>query len=313
MQVLLADPAGFALVAGFFGLLIGSFLNVVIHRLPLMLEREWAGQCAELRGEPAPAGEPFSLVRPRSRCPSCGTGIAPWDNLPVVSWLLLRGRCRACKAPISARYPAVEAITGALFAWSAWHFGFGLQAALGLVFTAYLIALTGIDLDDYSGSTMGNLPIGQGISVTPMQMAAAYSAIANGGILRTPRLIAQVGGEQRAKDTTGERVISAQTASQIRTMLEGVLAPGGTASEVEVPGYQLAGKTGTAEKAVDGGYSETDYVASFVGFAPASRPKLLVAVMVDTPQYETSGGAVAAPVFGQIAEFALPYLGISPG
>ena len=96
-------------------------------------------------------------------------------------------------------------------------------------------------------------------------------------------------------------------------MLEGVVEAGGTASEVEVPGYQLAGKTGTAEKAIEGGYSETDYVASFVGFAPASRPELLVAVLVDTPLYENSGGEVAAPVFGEIAEFALPYLGIPPG
>ena len=107
--------------------------------------------------------------------------------------------------------------------------------------------------------------------------------------------------------------MSAATATKVRTMLEGVLAVGGTASEVEVPGYELAGKTGTAEKAVDGGYSETDYVASFVGFAPADDPELLVAVMVDEPLSVHTGGAVAAPVFGQIAEFALPYLGIAPG
>ena len=96
-------------------------------------------------------------------------------------------------------------------------------------------------------------------------------------------------------------------------MLEGVLEAGGTASAVSVPGYELAGKTGTAEKAEDGGYSESRYVASFVGFAPASNPQLLVAVMVDEPTYVHTGGEVAAPVFGEIAEFALPYLGISPG
>jgi cell division protein FtsI (penicillin-binding protein 3)/stage V sporulation protein D (sporulation-specific penicillin-binding protein) len=107
--------------------------------------------------------------------------------------------------------------------------------------------------------------------------------------------------------------MSTQTASQLRTMLEGVLEPGGTASSVSVPGYVLAGKTGTAEKAEDGGYSESKYVASFVGFAPAQNPRLLVAVVVDEPAYEHTGGAVAAPVFGDIAEFALPYLGISPG
>jgi cell division protein FtsI/penicillin-binding protein 2 len=160
---------------------------------------------------------------------------------------------------------------------------------------------------------MGNLPLGQGLSATPMQMAAGYASIANGGVLRTPRLITRVGDEQRPRDSEGERVISADTASKVRTMLEGVVEAGGTASEVEVPGYQLAGKTGTAEKAIEGGYSETDYVASFVGFAPASRPELLVAVLVDTPLYENSGGEVAAPVFGEIAEFALPYLGIPPG
>jgi cell division protein FtsI (penicillin-binding protein 3) len=167
-------------------------------------------------------------------------------------------------------------------------------------------------VEDYSGSTMGNLPIGQGLAVTPIQMATAYSAIANGGVLREPRLITMVGGEEVAPDTEGERIFEERTTKQVRSMLEGVLAPGGTASEVSVPGYELAGKTGTAEKAEDGGYSETKYVASFVGFAPADDPELLVAVIVDEPIYDHSGGGVAAPVFGEIAEFALPYLGISP-
>jgi cell division protein FtsI/penicillin-binding protein 2 len=143
-------------------------------------------------------------------------------------------------------------------------------------------------------------------------MAAGYAAIANGGTLRTPRLIAQVDGERVEPEDDDRRVISEATAKQLRGMLEGVLAPGGTASEVEVPGYVLAGKTGTAQKAENGTYSETDYVASFVGFAPASNPELLVTVVVDEPDYEHSGGAVAAPVFGEIAEFALPYLGIPP-
>jgi cell division protein FtsI (penicillin-binding protein 3)/stage V sporulation protein D (sporulation-specific penicillin-binding protein) len=107
-------------------------------------------------------------------------------------------------------------------------------------------------------------------------------------------------------------VISARTAAQLRRMLEGVLEPGGTASSVSVPGYVLAGKTGTAQKVEHGTYSDSRYVASFVGFAPAQRPKLLVAVVVDEPLYVHFGGAVAAPVFGQVASFALPYLGISP-
>ena len=159
---------------------------------------------------------------------------------------------------------------------------------------------------------MGNLPIGQGLAVTPMQMATAYSAIADGGILRRPTLIRSVGGHPVSEDTDPHRVITPRTAAQLRRMLEGVLEPGGTASSVSVPGYVLAGKTGTAQKVENGTYSDTDYVASFVGFAPAQRPKLLVAVVVDQPQYVHTGGAVAAPVFGQIASFALPYLGIRP-
>jgi cell division protein FtsI (penicillin-binding protein 3) len=166
--------------------------------------------------------------------------------------------------------------------------------------------------DHYSGSTMGNLPIGQGLAVTPMQMATAYAAIANGGILRRPTLISRVGGQPVHEDTDPHRVITPRTAAQLRRMLEGVLEPGGTASSVSVPGYVLAGKTGTAQKVENGTYSNTDYVASFVGFAPAQRPKLLVAVVVDQPLYVHFGGAVAAPVFGQIAQFALPYLGVAP-
>ncbi len=168
-----------------------------------------------------------------------------------------------------------------------------------------------IPVDEYSGSTMGNLPIGQGLSVTPMQMAAGYAAIADGGILRPPRLIEAEDGEPVPEDP-GTRVISRKDANEIRTMLEGVLAPGGTASEVQVPGYTLAGKTGTAQK-VDpetGTYSETEFVASFVGFAPAQDPQLLVTVVVDNPKGDYYGGTVAAPAFGEIARFALPYLRI---
>jgi cell division protein FtsI/penicillin-binding protein 2 len=164
-------------------------------------------------------------------------------------------------------------------------------------------------LDQYSGSTMGNLPMGQGLAVTPIQMVAGYSAIANGGILRPPQLIKKV-GEEPVPEPKGRRVISTQVSAEIREMLEGVLAPGGTASEVSVPGYTLAGKTGTAQVAENGGYSKTKYIASFIGFAPAQNPQLLAAVIVDEPQGEIYGGSVAAPAFGQIAEFALPYLGV---
>jgi cell division protein FtsI/penicillin-binding protein 2 len=164
-------------------------------------------------------------------------------------------------------------------------------------------------LDQYSGSTMGNLPMGQGLAVTPIQMVAGYTAIANGGILRPPQLIKKV-GEEPVHEPQGHRVISTQVSAQIREMLEGVLAAGGTASEVSVPGYTLAGKTGTAQVAENGGYSKTKYIASFIGFAPAQNPQLLAAVIVDEPQGEIYGGSVAAPAFGEIAEFALPYLGV---
>ena len=164
-------------------------------------------------------------------------------------------------------------------------------------------------LDEYSGSTMGNLPLGQGLAVTPMQMVAGYAALANGGLLRQPRLIDRV-GDEAVPAPHGRRVIGVDVAAQVRTMLEGVLAPGGTASEVSVPGYTLAGKTGTSQVAENGTYSETKYVASFIGFAPAQDPRLLVAVIVDQPQGDYYGGSVAAPAFGEIAEFVLPYLGV---
>ena len=160
---------------------------------------------------------------------------------------------------------------------------------------------------DYSGSSIGNLPIGQGLAVTPMQMAAAYTAIANGGVMRPPYILA---GDRRP----GRRVLSRRTANEVSTMLEGVLGPEGTAPEAQVAGYKLAGKTGTAEKPdATGGYSKTKFVASFIGYAPARNPRLLVAVMVDEPQGDIYGGTVAAPAFESIAEFALPYLRIPPG
>jgi len=129
------------------GLLVGSFLNVVIHRLPKMMEREWEAQCADLRGETPPKAVRYNLVVPRSACPKCGHMITALENVPVVSWLVLRGKCRACHAPISARYPLVELLTGALSGVIAWHFGFGFALAGALVFTWAMVALTFIDLD----------------------------------------------------------------------------------------------------------------------------------------------------------------------
>ena len=192
--------------------------------------------------------------------------------------------------------------------FSRWINRFGFGRPTGIQFPGEERGIVP-ELDEYSGSTMGNLPIGQGLSVTPMQMVAGYTAIANGGMLKRPQLIEKVDGEP-VSEPQGRRVIDAGVAAQIRTMLEGVLAPGGTASEVSVPGYTLAGKTGTAQVAENGTYSKTKFVASFIGFAPAQDPRLLVAVIVDQPQGDIYGGSVAAPAFGRIAQFALPYLGI---
>ncbi len=194
--------------------------------------------------------------------------------------------------------------------FDAWihKWGFGKPTGVDLPAEEQGIVLP---LKDYSGATMGNLPIGQGIAVTPMQMAAGYAAIANGGILRPPHIVAAV-GSKKTKLPAGHRVISAATAASVRKMLEGVLGPGGTASGAEIKGYTLAGKTGTAEKPINGTYSKDKYVASFIGFAPAAKPKLLVAVMVDEPNGEIYGGQVAAPAWKEIVNFSLSYLKIAP-
>jgi cell division protein FtsI/penicillin-binding protein 2 len=163
----------------------------------------------------------------------------------------------------------------------------------------------------YSGSSMGNLPFGQGESVTPMQIATAYAAIANGGTLRAPHIVASVGGKA-VKLPRGHRIISPKTASELRTMLIGVYGEGGTASGAGIPGYQMAGKTGTANVAVNGHYSDSAYVASFVGMVPARHPQLLGLVVVDQPHGSIFGGSVAAPAFQKIVGWAVPYLGISP-
>lgn len=143
----LAEPAVFVGTCLVVGLAVGSFLNVVIHRLPIMMDRDWRAQCAELRGEPLPQQEPFGLALPRSRCPQCGHAITAAENVPVISYLLLRGRCRACKGRISPRYPMVEILCGLLFAGAALHFGLGPKAVAAMLFLAALIALTGIDFD----------------------------------------------------------------------------------------------------------------------------------------------------------------------
>jgi len=223
-----------------------------------------------------------------------------------------RGTATMSVAEILAHSSNVGAVTIGLQIgserFSRWIERFGFGRPTGVRFPAEERGIVPA-LEDYSGSTMGNLPLGQGLAVAPMQMVAGYAAIANGGFLRRPRLIERI-GEEALPAPRGKRVISTAVAADVRAMLEGVLAAGGTASEVSVPGYSLAGKTGTSQVAEDGTYSETKYVASFIGFAPADDPRLLVAVIVDQPQGEIYGGAVAAPAFGKIAAFALPYLGV---
>jgi leader peptidase (prepilin peptidase)/N-methyltransferase len=157
---LLAQPVYLSAFCLLLGLMVGSFLNVVIHRLPLMMQREWEAQCAELRGDvgdvgdadtdkapPVPAPERFNLAVPRSRCPQCGHAISALENFPILSWLMLRGRCRGCQTPISPRYPLVEALCGLLSAYVGWRFGFTLATLGALLFLWAMIALTFIDLD----------------------------------------------------------------------------------------------------------------------------------------------------------------------
>ena len=188
------------------------------------------------------------------------------------------------------------------------RFGFGQQTGVDLPGEQ-----SGIVLHwwNYSGSSMANLPFGQGESVTPMQMVNAYDAIANGGVLRPPHVVQSVGGKPRPLPA-GRRIISANTASELRDMLRGVFADGGTASGAEIRGYDMAGKTGTANIAIDGHYSDSAYVASFIGMVPTNHPRLVVAVVVNQPVGSIFGGSVAAPAFQQIVGWAVPYLGIPP-
>ncbi|MES2820530.1 MAG: A24 family peptidase [Pseudomonadota bacterium] len=148
LDFLASHVLAFVLCALLLGLLIGSFLNVVVYRLPKMLQRDWQDQAREILELPAAAeGETFNLLLPNSRCPHCSHEIRPWENLPVISYLALRGKCSSCKAPISKRYPLVELACGLLSAYVAWHFGFTWQAGAMLVLTWGLLAMSLIDAD----------------------------------------------------------------------------------------------------------------------------------------------------------------------
>ncbi len=146
-QLLQSSPIFFMALFAVIGLMVGSFLNVVIHRLPKMLERGWLQQCADLNGKTTENAPSYNLLVPRSACPHCGHKIGALENIPLISYLLLRGKCRGCGVAISARYPIVEALSGLLSAYAAWHFGFGLVALAALLFIWALLALTFIDAD----------------------------------------------------------------------------------------------------------------------------------------------------------------------
>jgi cell division protein FtsI (penicillin-binding protein 3)/stage V sporulation protein D (sporulation-specific penicillin-binding protein) len=167
-----------------------------------------------------------------------------------------------------------------------------------------------LPIELWSGSTIGTVPIGQGIAVTPLQMASLYAAIGNKGVMRTPHLVDRVDGE-RVPPKAGRRVLSPVVAAQVMTMLRGVVDEG-TGTSAAVHGYTVAGKTGTANKPEAGGYSTSRYVASFVGVVPATKPRLAIMVMVDEPKEVIWGGVVAAPAFQEIARFDLQYLEVPP-
>jgi len=163
----------------------------------------------------------------------------------------------------------------------------------------------------WTGSTIGNVPIGQGIAVTPLQMASVYAAIANGGVWIRPHFVERIGDAEVPKPPR-RRLVARSTASALVEMMRDVVSDG-TGTEAEVPGYTVAGKTGTAAKPdASGGYSDSKYVASFVGIVPARSPRLAILVAVDEPHGDIYGGTVAAPAFAKIAEFALPYLDVAP-
>jgi len=147
MALLQAEPALFTGLVFLFSLLVGSFLNVVIHRLPKMMEAEWHAQCAELRGEVITEATPYNLAVPRSACPQCGHQITALENIPLLSWLWLRGRCSSCRTPINARYPLVELLTALLSAAAAWKWGVSVPTAGALLLIWTLVALAFIDLD----------------------------------------------------------------------------------------------------------------------------------------------------------------------
>jgi cell division protein FtsI/penicillin-binding protein 2 len=194
---------------------------------------------------------------------------------------------------------------------SSWISRFGFGHETGIDFPGESPGIV-LPRSKWYGSAVGTIPIGQGIAVTPIQVAAAYAAVANHGVWVTPHLVDHVIGSARPK-IVHRRVLSPAIAQQVLSMLVNVVAEG-TGTLAHVPGYEVAGKTGTAAKPdpATGGYSTSKYVASFVGIVPATSPRLLILVTVDEPQGAIFGGTVAAPIFQEIARFALQYLEVAP-
>jgi cell division protein FtsI/penicillin-binding protein 2 len=189
------------------------------------------------------------------------------------------------------------------------RFGFGQRTGIDFPNESPGIVLP---VDRWSGSTIGNVPIGQGIAVTPIQMASAYGAIANGGVWVQPHVVDHVAG-LRPKRPKRKRIVTPRIDRELVKMLKGVVAEGGTGTYARIQGYQVAGKTGTAQKPDGhGGYASNRYVASFVGMVPASRPQLVILVTVDEPHGNIFGGVVAAPAFARIARYDLQYLEVPP-
>ncbi len=194
---------------------------------------------------------------------------------------------------------------------AAWVRKFGFGSMTGIDFPGESPGFV-LPVDQWSEPTIGNEPIGQGISVTPIQMASVYAAVANGGVWIQPHLVDRVGG-RAPQNWKHRRLMSAAVDREVKSMLTGVVAdPGATGTEAQIPGYTVAGKTGTAQVATAHGYSTTDYTASFVGMVPASHPRLVVLVKVDDPRGSIFGGVVAAPAFASIAKFDLQYLEVPP-
>ncbi|MDX6476034.1 MAG: hypothetical protein QOH95_1545, partial [Gaiellaceae bacterium] len=226
-----------------------------------------------------------------------------------------RGTETLTVAKILSRSSNVGAITiaerlgsPALMDWIK-KFGFGSQT--GIDFPGESPGQL-LPLDQWSGSTIGNVPIGQGIAVTPVQMASAYAAIANGGIWVQPHLVEKIGG-RTVHGFKRRRIVSPAVDAVLKQMLTNVVDEhGATGNAAQIPGYTVAGKTGTAQKPGPHGYTTGEYVASFVGFVPVAKPRFVVLVVVDEPHAAIFGGVVAAPAFAEIAKFGLQYQGIPP-